>query len=200
MKSIFRRAAIPALVFIAVFVAPVAAHETRNIGGHNIVVGWAEEPAFAGSVNAVSFRATEGGKGLEGLQMRVEVLFGDKDSTKKTEPLALSAAFGEPGHYTASIIPTRPGQYTFHVTGAIDNEPFDQFFTSGEGTFDGVEETKELQFPAKDPSTVELASRLTAAVRSAQDQTKTARLLAIGAAVLAVIAFLMALISRRRRA
>lgn len=206
MNSIFRRAAILAALFAGVFVVPVQAHETRDVGGHSIVVGWAEEPAFVGFVNAVSFRASEGGRGIEGLQMRVEVLFGDKDATKKTEPLNLSGAFGDPGHYTASIIPTSPGQYTFHITGSIDNEPFDQFFTSGEETFDGVRETTELQFPERHPSTGELASRLNETsvgigqeADQAEEQAKTARLFAIGAAALAVIALLVALISRRSR-
>jgi hypothetical protein len=191
---------------------PAWAHEGRDVAGHRITVGWVEEPAFAGVPNAVDFRVAEpDGRGVEGLQMKVEVLFGDKDATQKVS-FDLEPAFGEPGSYEAALIPTRAGKFTFHISGQLDAAPFDQFFTSGENTFDDIHEPKEVQFPAKDPSAGELAelsqrlsSRAEAADRAADAANKeasNARNLAIGgigAAVIALILGIAALIFGRRR-
>lgn len=181
------------------------AHERRETSGHQVVVGWAEEPAFAGFKNAVSFRVTEGGKGVEGLQMKVEVIFGDKDGSEKIGPLELEAAFGDPGHYRAPIIPTRSGKYTFHITGTLDEQPFDQIFTSSEETFHSIAEPKEVQFPEKDPSagelgqlTTRLGSRVDATGSTAQDaidDAAFARTLAFGAGGVALLALILGAIS-----
>lgn len=188
------------------------AHERREVAGHQIVVGWNDEPAFAGFKNAVSFRVTQGGKGVEGLQMKVEVIFGEKESNEKTEAVEVRPAFGDPGHYTSAIIPNRPGKYTFHITGQLGGEAFDQFFTSGEQTFDDIGEPKEIQFPAKDPSTGELAelsNRLTSRVDDAGTKAETATDKAsitqnlsyggIGLGALALILSVLSLIRSRRR-
>lgn len=188
------------------------AHEHREVAGHEIVVGWRDEPAFAGFKNGVSFRVTEGGKGIEGLEMKVEVIFGDRDGEEKSAALELSPAFRDPGHYTTSIIPTRSGEYTFHIIGQLGNEVFDQFFTSGEETFDNIGDPAEVQFPAKDPSAGELAAlskRLStrvdnagSEVEEATDQASLAQSLSyagIGAGVVALILAALSLARARRR-
>jgi hypothetical protein len=143
--------------------AGVGAHERRQVGSYIMRVGWAEEPTFAGIKNAVQlFLSDSSGKAFteipEGL--KVVVIFG----SQKTGPLPLVAAFGrhsgQPGDFRAAVIPTRPGNYTFHFVGTLKGQAIDESFTSSETTFDPVQEAAAIEFPAKDPSAGELAQRL----------------------------------------
>ncbi|MGH2723892.1 MAG: hypothetical protein ACRDI0_06435 [Actinomycetota bacterium] len=138
---------------------PARAHEERQVGPLEVEVGWLEEPAFAGFANAVQLTAVRGNRPVRGADLEVQVLFGDPDSTESTEPLPLLPAFGSPGEYHAFLIPTRPGTYTFLITGALAGRDFDEEFTSGE-TFDDVQNPADAQFPARDPTAGELATRL----------------------------------------
>lgn len=203
---------------------PATAHEEREVGDHTLVVGWLDEPAFAGFKNAVQFIASHGdGDPVTGATLEVEVIFGEADAEERTEPMPLEAAFGTPGEYHAFLIPTRPGTYTFHVLGSLEEgEELDETFTSGEQTFNDVREPTEAQFPAQDPSTGELAeavSRLQTRLDTAQEQVtgstealaaarsdadaasdaaSLARLLAIVALVVAAGAGAVALVMRSR--
>jgi hypothetical protein len=214
-----------ALGFLVVaLVSPALAHEEREFDGHTLVVGWLEEPAFAGFKNAMQFIVSHGdGDPVTGAELEVEIVFGDADADERTEPMPLEPAFGTPGEYHAFLIPTRPGTYTFHVSGTLEgNEQLDETFTSGEQTFDDVHEPADVQFPAQDPSTGELAeavTRLQTRLASAQEQVtgstealatarseaedaadaaSLARLLAIIALVAAVGAVVVALVMRSR--
>ncbi len=137
---------------------PASAHETQAIGGYRIQVGWAEEPAFAGVKNAVALDLTDAaGKPVTGLgdELKVEVIFGDR----KLGPLSFQPA-GD-GVYRASFIPTRPGNYTFHLVGSIKGQKVDQSFSPADKQgLEGVEDPGEVELPAKDPSRGELASRV----------------------------------------
>src|SRR5688500_17589558 len=88
------------------------AHESREGGPYALVVGWAVEPALVEQPNSLSLRVTnlETDEPVEGLAetLEAEVLFGDQQ-----RPLELRAQFGEPGAYSANVIPTRPGSYLF---------------------------------------------------------------------------------------
>jgi hypothetical protein len=165
---------------------PARAHEERQVGGHTLVVGWLDEPAFAGFKNAVQLIASHGdGDPVTGATLEVEVIFGEAGADERTEAMLLEPAFGSPGEYHAFLIPTRPGTYTFHVSGALEEgEELDETFTSGEQTFNDVREPTEAQFPAQDPSTGELAeavTRLQTRLDSAQEQV-TGSTEALGAA------------------
>lgn len=169
MTTYLRRALSCALTATAVLATVPAAyaHESRAVGALRVTVGWADEPAFAGFRNAAQvevMRATgedDEGTPVTNAKLKVEVLFGDAKATEKTEPLDLRPAFGSPGEYQASLVPTRPGTYTFHVFGTIGRTSFDQTFTSSDDTFNDVRNPTEVEFPAKDPSRGELAQKLT---------------------------------------
>ncbi|MGH2652221.1 MAG: hypothetical protein ACRDHK_13545, partial [Actinomycetota bacterium] len=91
-------------------------------------------------------------------ELEVEVIFGKKASDVVSQPLRLESVFGSPGEYRAPLIPTRPGTYTFHVVGTIEQgQEIDEYFTSAEGTFNDVQDPGDVQFPAKDPTIGELA-------------------------------------------
>jgi hypothetical protein len=136
------------------------AHEQRRQDDHVFVVGWLLEPTFVGYPNAVSFEVSHGDEPAKG-RFKVEIMFGGKNSDERTQPLPLDPVAGDPGHYQAAIIPTRPGTYTFHIFGRLeDGDKVDEYFTSGKGTFHQPENPAALQFPAEDPTAGELAQRL----------------------------------------
>jgi hypothetical protein len=89
--------------------------------------------------------------------LQVEVTFGPASRT-----LELRAAWGEIGHYIADMIPTRPGDYTFHVTGMIGDTAIDETFTSADGYFSSVEPASDLMFPEPQPDVSELLQRIEA--------------------------------------
>lgn len=192
--------------------APAMAHERVGIGGHEIVIGWLEEPAFAGFKNAVQLIAshTDDGDPVRGANLQVEVIFGDRDGEEKMGPMNLGAAFGSPGEYHAYLVPTRPGTYTFHITGSLgEGEPIDRFFTSGEQTFADIEDPAAVQFPANDPTAGQLSEKIDrvdgrlasvqqaadSAARSASDAADTARLLAFVGIALGGLALLGAIVA-----
>ena len=185
------------------------AHERRGAGPVQMVVGWANEPTYAGFLNAIQVRLSDANGPITdvGDALKVEVTFGDQ----KAGPLALEPAFGTPGEYRAAMVPTRPGTYTFRLVGTVKGQPVDQSFTSSDTTFNSPQEPATIQFPAKDPSTAQLAARLervdvraddVAAARSeAEDAKRFASLAAvIGAAgvVIGLAGLATALLARRR--
>jgi hypothetical protein len=217
-----------AAIALALPAAPAAAHESRHVNGADVVVGWLEEPAFAGFLNAVQFIAARGGQPVADARLEVEVVFGGPEGEQRTDPMPLEPAFGTPGEYHATLIATRPGRYTFHITGTM-NGPVDEVFTSGPETFNDIQEVSGVQFPAQDPSAGELGEAVTqlqeqldraraaaqeardragaaetelagarADAASAEDAAGLARILAIGAAVAALAAIIIALVRRPR--
>jgi len=138
----------------------VAAHESRDIadGQYNVVIGFLDEPAYAGQMNGLSLRVTSlvaaatpavevedaPATPVEGLEttLQAEVFY-----TDQTMPLILSAAYNDPGHYESVFFPTQPGDYSFHIFGTIDGVAVDETFTSGPETFSTVQDPAPLQFP-----------------------------------------------------
>lgn len=227
MSRIYGRAvaALVTTVFVLGLVAsPAYAHEGRHVGAYEITVGWAHEPTYAGVENDVQvFIKDAKGKPVNDLgdppSLQVEVLTG----SAKSDPLRLTAAFdpdsgeGTPGEFDASIIPTRAGEYTFHLIGSIGDQKVDERFTSSDKTFDPVREPTEAEFPAKDPSTGQLATSIdrlnprvdsaasaaragSRAAKNAADKANTAMIVAVIALVVGVLAggAGVALGSRRR--
>jgi len=139
--------------------AAVDAHETRVIadGQYEIVVGFMNEPVFAGDKSGLEFWVTdvsmatpsadrgEEGTPVEGLEetLQAEVIFGDQ-----TMALPLEATWNEPGGYGSVFFPMAPGDYTFRIYGTIGDAEVDESFTSGPETFSVVQDPAPLQFPA----------------------------------------------------
>ena len=170
------------------------AHEGRDVEGHNLVVGWVEEPAYEGLKNGVEIRVTKvaggspvghGGStghgdasetvGVEGLgeTLRVEVTH---VATEASRVLSLYPTRGVPGRYTAVLIPTAPGVYEFRVRGAVEGTQIDESFFSkgGGGGFDDIRSAADLQFPETLPQTRELESAVRGALETAQRAQDTA--------------------------
>jgi len=178
-----------AAVLVVALSGPASAHEERKVGAYHFAVGWGEEPAYAGIKNSVQLiLSTSSGQAVNNLgdSLQVEVIFG---SQKMALPLELNfdpgSGEGMPGDYRAWVIPTSPGDYTFHFTGKIGNQSVDQSFTSGPTTFDQVKDPAQVEFPIKEPPvsqvaglTQRLSTRLQAALaeqKRAQDSANTTK-------------------------
>lgn len=153
----------------------VFAHEGREVGDYAIDFGWQAEPAYVGYPNGpevtISLHGAPPSEGastdphdeaanpLEGVEvdLSVEVTFGP---ATRTMPLTLS--YGTFDHYAATLIPTRPGDYTFRVFGTIGDVAVDEVFTSSAGEFSTVEPAGDVTFPDELPSLAELLERLAA--------------------------------------
>lgn len=148
------------------------AHEGRQVGPYTIALGWVVEPAYAGVYNGVEvfISMTEEEHGEEGegehqegeaesehkhteevvaieATLQVEVSYGGATKILELEPV-----FGEVNHYDAAILPTRAGDYTFHLTGMIGETPVDETFTSTDGEFSSIEPIGDVLFPEPDAS------------------------------------------------
>jgi hypothetical protein len=160
MRAMFAASVSVALVLLGA--APALAHEGRRLGDLEMEVGWGTEPAYAGEVNSVQILLVHDEKPVVDLgdTLDVEVTFGDLTQSFGLEPFFERGEFGTPGDYRAWLIPTTPGQYSFHFTGTIDGEDVDETFTSGPKTFSDVENPQSVEFPVQQPSTGELAERI----------------------------------------
>jgi hypothetical protein len=134
------------LTALALVVAPLSAHGDREVGEYVIVFGWRVEPTYTDLFNGPEFTVAhhETEEAVEGLAdtLELEVSFGSASKT-----LILREDFFTPGHYTADLIPTRPGDYSFHLTGMIGDTPVDETFNSADGEFSTVEPIDDIRFP-----------------------------------------------------
>ena len=184
-------AMVAALGLLVLVAAPATAHEERRAGGYSYVVGFGDEPAYAGEKNSVQVMVSDGAgqpvRNAEGLE--VMVLAGGKQTELKLEPY-FGDTWGTPGDYRAFFIPTAPGTYSFHFTGSIKGQKVDQTFKSGPQSFSDIEDPAQVQYPVKQPTGGQLAARadretarvdaaLTAERDQAKDDAASARTLAL---------------------
>lgn len=166
-------------------------HEHRTVGPYTFVVGWINEPAYVNTANGLSLDVTETSSStpVEGLAttLQAEVIVGG--GAKK---LSLDLATDEesPGHYAGSFIPTKTGDYIFHIFGTAGSTKVDERFESGPNTFDGVVSTDPLQFPDRIAANADLAARL--------DSLQTLVIAAIVIGALALLVSVGGLLMRRR--
>jgi hypothetical protein len=140
--------------------------------------------------------------------LKVVVSTGDQQTGELTfEPgFDLAEGDGNPGEYNAPIMPTAPGDYTFHLTGAIHGEAVDITVTSSDETFDTVRGTSDIQFPAKLPAVSDLVTRLDrvdarlTSAKGAQASADRALLVGGGLGLLGVLVGAAALLVARRAA
>lgn len=126
---------------------PALAHGHVQAGDYDLEIGFHTEPAIQGQLNALDLFVTntktaEKVNGLEN-SLRVEAIFGASKKELRLEPQE-----GQDGAYTAYLIPTRTGDYTWRVFGTINGAPVDVSMTSSPTTFGSVEAQSDYEFPA----------------------------------------------------
>lgn len=166
-------------------------HERRVVGPYTFVVGWLNEPAYVNAMNSLDLTVTEttGAKAVEGLDktLKADVTFGGSSTP---QPLTLAARFGQPGKYSGFVLPTKVGEYIFHIVGTVGTMNVDEKFESGPGRFGSIESTDPLQYPAKVVPNADLGARL--------DQLQTLVIAGIVLGGLALLASAAGLVMRRR--
>ncbi len=147
MKQFVRLGAV-VMVVLALF-ATVSAHEGREVGDgkYEIVFGWRSEPAYTNLLNGPELEINMHGgdeQPVEGADetLQIEVSYGGKSKVLK-----LRAVWNSPGNYTADLIPTQAGDYSFHLTGKIGDTEIDEVFDSSNGEFSSVNPIADIQFP-----------------------------------------------------
>jgi hypothetical protein len=159
----FLRAAVLTAAFALLSVGIAAAHGDHEVGDYVVVFGWRSEPAYAGMFNGpeIYIETHDGAAAEVNAELQAEVTFGPVSTTVFFEP-----AFGETGHYIVDLIPTMPGDYTFHITGKIGTTAVDLTFDSADGEFSSVNPASDILFPAPDADATatiaDLEARLTA--------------------------------------
>ena len=145
----------------------VFAHGHTMVGDYELVIGFHNEPAIQGEPNGLDLFVTNSktGEKVNDLEksLKAEIIQG---SSKKE--LALEAQWGQEGAYTAYVLPTEAGDYTWHIFGTIQDTPVDVSMTSSPDTFSSVEAKSTMSFPAVELSTGALQSQTAAAAQSAQ--------------------------------
>ena len=156
-----------AVVASATLAAPTLAHTGREVGEYILEIGWLHEPAFVGQPNAVQVTVSHHADGAPVTDLAAEDLTVVVSTAGVDSPgLILEPAFdaeektGPLGEYDAALVPTAPGDYTFHITGSIHGTAVDLTVASGEETFDPVVTSSDLEFPAKMPTLTEVGTRL----------------------------------------
>ena len=151
---------------LASLATPVAAHIVKQVGPYTVALGWVHEPTYVGQLNAVQvvIKDARGNpvSDLSADDLKVVV----STAGQQSDPMALAPTFDEdtglgiPGDYEAPLIPTSPGDYTFHVTGTIHSTKIDETATSSDTTFDAAVDPGPIQFPGKLPQVSDIATRL----------------------------------------
>ncbi len=172
-----------AAILVMIVSGMASAHVVRQFGSYSIALGWLTEPTFVGEQNAVVAIVTDS-KGspvndLRAGDLTVTVSAGGQSTAAL--PLDPSydpdTGFGTPGLYFTDVIPTQPGDYTFHLSGKVHDATVDETSTSSDTTFNAVEDPASVQFPVKVPTTTELwtkVDRLDARIQSAADAASAA--------------------------
>ncbi len=177
LRNITLWAVLATLAALGLSSAVAFAHERRDIAGgaYQAVVGFIVEPPYEGQKNGVDFRITRKADNtpLTGAEatLKVEVTYVPSNVSKTFD---LRTIFGDPGHYTADLIPTQPGYYRMRFFGTISDGgksyQVDETFNSraGGGNFNDVQSSADLQFPDKLPTVRELESATRGALSAAQ--------------------------------
>ena len=213
-----------AVVLAALAAAPASAHAEKKAGKYTFVVGFGDEPAYAGQPNSLQVIISRDGKPatdladqLRGLQSHA--FYGTKADPKLDKiALPLEPHFGDgwgtPGDYRSFFVPTQAGTYTVHLHGKLGAQKVNLVVTSGPDTFSDVSDPAKTAFPAvKDPTTAQLAQRLdreatrltgtvaaaTAAQQAAEDKADQARMLALGGLIVGVVGLVVAALAWGRR-
>jgi hypothetical protein len=166
MKSVrLGLGALSALALCLAWFTRVGAHEHVIVEGYELTVGWRVEPPLVGQLNGVDLAIHHVEEGAEGEEhsaeeeaaapvtgaeetLAVQIEYGGQ-----SQEFPLRPVFGEDGAYTADVIPSQEGVYSFHFVGAIEATPVDvsvevqEVRSSAEAVFPPVTESNMAAEP-----------------------------------------------------
>jgi len=204
--------------------APASAHAEKQVGRYSFVVGFGDEPAYAGQPNSLQVIISRDGKPATDLAGRLDGLMAHAFYGRKADPkfenamMSLEPRFGDdwgtPGDYRSFFVPTQAGAYTFVLKGKLGDQKVDLVVPSGPETFGDVNDPAKAAFPAvMDPTTAPRALRLhgvsarltaspaaaAAARRDAEEAASQARMLAFGGLLVGLVGLVVAGLAWGRR-
>ena len=213
-----------AVLLAALAAAPASAHAEKKAGRYTFVVGFGDEPAYAGQPNSLQVIISRDGKPATDLAGKLDGLMVHAYYGRKADPklentmMPLEPRFGDgwgtPGAYGSFFVPTQAGAYTFALEGKLGDQKVNLVVPSGPETFGDVNDPAKAAFPAvKDPTTAQLAQRLdrdsarltaSAAVaadaqRDAEKAAGQARLLALGGLLVGLVGLVVGGLAWGRR-
>jgi hypothetical protein len=153
-----------ALMLALVVSATASAHVVKQFGSYSVAMGWLHEPTYVGVENSVQAIVKDStGNPVNDLQPGdLQVVVSTAGQQSAALPLQPSfdpdTGLGTPGEYTASLIPTQVGDYTFHLSGSIHGQAVDETATSSDQTFNSVTSGADVQFPVKLPALGDLST------------------------------------------
>jgi len=135
-----------------------AAHGQVEVGDYELEIGFHNEPAYLNQPNSLDLFVTNSitGELVTGLEdsLQAEIIFGSSKKTLQIEPQE------EEGAYTAYLVPTEVGDYTWHIFGSIEGTPVDVSMTSSPDTFGSVESSDNYAFPGSQVGSTNSGSSL----------------------------------------
>jgi hypothetical protein len=155
----FRMALLLSVFLALVLPLTALAHGRTEVGDYQFVIGFRVEPAYAGEPNGLDLFVTnknteEPVNGLEET-LQVEIIHG-----ASKQELEIRTQFGQDGAYTADVLPTEAGDYTWHIWGDVEGTPVDITMTSSPDTFSAVRSKSEVSFPAAEPTVHDLQAEI----------------------------------------
>lgn len=185
-------ALVTSLFSLFAFVQPAAAHGHTNVGKYELVIGFHVEPAYQGEPNGLDLFVTntETEEPVNDLadSLQVEIIYGSS-----RQELEVRAQWGQDGAYTADVLPTEAGDYTWHIWGDIEGTPVDVEMTSSPDTFSPVRAKANVSFPAAEPTT----SELQAAVDAAAGRASTALIIGVLGLVVGMVGLVIGFMGMR---
>jgi hypothetical protein len=158
------------------------AHGPVQVGDYTLIIGFHNEPVLQGEPNSLDLFVTntKTGEKINGLEktLKAEIIFGSH-----TREVELAPQEDQDGAYGAAILPTRTGDYTWHIFGDINGTRVDVKMTSSPTTFESITPKSDISFPDSEPALTDVQADAAAAAQSAQ----TAMILGIVGAVLGIV-------------
>lgn len=196
-----------ALVIVALLLPSTSfAHERRQVGKYDVVVGWSSEPAFSDVMNGLDLRVEDRDTKelITGLEktLKAEAIFGSQRRPLELLPVSTST----PGRYISRFVPAAAGDYRFRIFGTVQGAEIDQTFDSADGKFDSVDALEELRFPANGATaaqtqtqSAQAALQRAQAAEAAAANAQTFALVALGIGGLGLILGIVSMLSPGRR-
>lgn len=170
MSHLLRRLALALLLAALLLpfgVSAALAHGHMTVGDYTLIIGFHDEPAFQSEANALDLFVTntKTNEKINGLadSLKAEIGFGSAKQELKLRPQV-----GRDGAYIAYVVPSVPGNYTWHIFGSIKGTPVDVSMTSSSTTFSAVTAKNELAFPSAEITPATLQAQAAATAQLAQ--------------------------------
>jgi hypothetical protein len=169
-------------VVLSLMIAPTIAwaHQTVQIGDYAVEYGWMNEPVIVNQPNAVviNISGPNGDTNVDVSNLQIKAVFGADSKMLALQPLGEDT----PGQFVAPMTPTRPGTYTFRLSGTVGKTTFNNDVVPEE-----VHTPELVEFPAS------------AASSASANGLGTAAWLGIGGIVLGLVGIALGAVAVTRK-